>query len=200
MSALDIEKLDKSKQTEMKYLHSQAFESLYKWGHKKLKDDKGKEVTVHYSKLHRAPPGTCVYRGLIDDRLKALTNLARITPRYSGTDREIIVLPLKRGPYGSNRAVEFFTSPLERHQIKSSTNFYIIGGQHIVESYKNLVDGREINDADKAKASTFSIIPVWASKSDHIKFMLLSHVLNQDMASLKKEHTFIMQVLNAWIK
>ena len=41
MSAVDIEKLDKAKQNEIKNLYSQAFKPLYKWGHKKLKDDKG---------------------------------------------------------------------------------------------------------------------------------------------------------------
>ena len=165
-----------------------------------MKDDKGKEVIVHYSKLHRASLGTCVYWGLIDNRLKALTNLAGIIPRYSGTDKEIIVLPLKRGLYESNKVVEFFTSPLERHQIKSSTNFYIIGGQHTIESYKNLVNGSEIDDANKAKVSTFCIISLWAPKSGHIKLMLFSYLLNQDMAGPRKEHTFIMQVLNAQIK
>ena len=50
-----IEKLDKAKQTEMKNLNTGAFEPLYKWGHEKLKDDKGQDVTLHFSKLHRAP-------------------------------------------------------------------------------------------------------------------------------------------------
>ena len=56
MSASDIEKLDKTKQTEMKNLYSEAFEPLYKWGHERLKDDKEAPITVHFSKLHRAPP------------------------------------------------------------------------------------------------------------------------------------------------
>lgn len=60
MSASDIEKLDKTKQTEMRHLYSQAFEPLYTWGHEKLKDDIGDEVTVHYKQLHRAPPGTWI--------------------------------------------------------------------------------------------------------------------------------------------
>ena len=55
MLAADIEKLDKAKQTEMKNLYTGAFEPLYKWGHEKLKDDKGQDVTMHFSKLHRAP-------------------------------------------------------------------------------------------------------------------------------------------------
>ena len=41
MSAVDIEKLDKAKQIEMKNLYTGAFEPLYKWGHEKLMDDKG---------------------------------------------------------------------------------------------------------------------------------------------------------------
>ena len=57
MSAVDIEKLDKAKQTKMKNLYTRAFEPLYKWGHEKLKDDKGQDVTMHFSKLHRAPRG-----------------------------------------------------------------------------------------------------------------------------------------------
>ena len=74
MSTSDIEKLDKVKQTEMKNLYSQAFEPLYKWGHKNLKNDKGKDFTMYFSKLHKAPHGSIVYRGLINERLKALTN------------------------------------------------------------------------------------------------------------------------------
>ena len=181
MSALDIEKLDKAKPTEMKNLYSQAFESLYKWGHQKLKDDKHKDVTVHVSKLYRAPHGSIVYQGLIDGRLRALIDQARINPRYSGTDREIIVLPLKRGLYGSSRVVEFSNTLLERNQIKSSTHFFIIGGQHIVKCYKNHVKSGEIDEADKAKTSTFNIILVFAPKANHMKLLLLSRVLNQDM-------------------
>ena len=74
MSVADIEKLDKAKQNEIKNLYNQAFEPLYKWGHKKLKDDKGQDVTVHFSKLHRALQGSIVYQGLIEERLRALTN------------------------------------------------------------------------------------------------------------------------------
>ena len=59
---------------EMKNLYSQAFEPLYKWGHEKLKDDKGKDVSVHFSKLYKAPHGSILYQGLIDERLRALTN------------------------------------------------------------------------------------------------------------------------------
>ena len=168
----------------MKNLYSGAFKPLYKWGGEKLKDDKGKDVTVHFSKLYRAPQGSIVYRGLIEERLRALTNWqARINPRYIGTDREITVLPLKRGPYGSNGAVEFYSTPPNRNQLlKSTIHFFIIGGQHMVECYKNLVESGEVDEADKAKASTFNIIPVFAPKVDHLKLLLLSHVLNQDMA------------------
>ena len=193
MSAADIEKLDKVKQTEMKNLYSGAFEPLYKWGGEKLKDDDGKDVTMHFSKLHRAPQGSIVYRGLIEERLRALTNQARINPRYTGTDREITVLPLKRGPYGSNRVVEFYSTLPDRNQLlKSTTHFFIIGGQHTVECYKNLVEAGEVDEADKAKASSFNIIPVFAPKADHLKLLLLSRVLNQDMAGPQKKATFMM--------
>ena len=74
MSAADIEKLDKAKHTEMKNLYSGAFEPLYKWGGEKLKDDEGNDFTVHFSRLHRAPQGSIVYQGLIEERLRALTN------------------------------------------------------------------------------------------------------------------------------
>ena len=116
----------------MKNLYSGAFEPLYKWGGEKLKDDEGKDVTVHFSKLHRAPQGSIVYRGLIEERLRALTNQARINSRYTGTDREIIVLALKKGPYGSNRAVEFYSTPLDRNQLLKSTThfFYYRGSAH----------------------------------------------------------------------
>ena len=183
MSAADIEKLDKAKQTEMKNLYSGAFEPLYKWGGEKLKDDEGNDFTVHFSRLHRAPQGSIVYRGLIEERLRALTNQARINPKYTGTDREITVLPLKRGPYGSNRAVDFYSTPPDKNQLlKSTTHFFIIGGQHTVECYKNLVEAGEVDIADKAKASSFNIIPIFAPKADHLKLLLLSRVLNQDMA------------------
>ena len=183
MSAADIEKLDKAKQTEMKNLYARAFKPLYKWGGKKLKDDDGKDVTMHFSKLHRAPQGSIVYRGLIEERLRALTNQARINSRYTGTDKEITVLPLKRGPYGSNRAVEFYSTPPDRNQLlKSTTHFFIIRGQHTMECYKNLVESGEVDVADKAKASSFNIIPMFAPKADHLKLLLLSRVLNQNMA------------------
>ena len=83
---------------------------------------------MNFSKMHRALIGSIVYWSLIDERLKALTNQAHINPRYNGTNREITVLPLQRGPYGSSKVVEFYTSPPEKHQIKPSSNFFIIGG------------------------------------------------------------------------
>ena len=40
----------------------------------------------------------------------------------------------------------------DRNQLlKSTTHFFIIGGQHTVECYKNLVEAGEIDEADKAK-------------------------------------------------
>ena len=142
-----------------------------------------------------------MYRGLIEERLRALTNQAQINSKYTGTDREITVLPLKRGPYGSNRAVDFYSTPPDKNQLlKSTTHYFIIGGQYTVECYKNLVEAGEVDIADKAKASSFNIIPVFAPKADHLKLLLLSRVLNQDMAGLQKEATFMMQILNARIK
>ena len=156
---------------------------------------------MHFSKLHRAPQGSIVYRTLIEERLRALTNQARINPRYTGANREIIVLPLKRGSYGSIRVVEFYSTPPDRNQLLKSTNhFFIIGDQHTVECYKNLVEFGEVDEADKAKASSFNIIPVFAPKANHLKPLLLSRVLNQDMAGFQKEATFRMQILNARIK
>ena len=70
----------------------------------------------------------------------------------------------------------------------------------MVECYKNLVESGEVDEADKAKACSFNIIPVFAPKADHLKFLLLSRVLNQDMAGLQKEVTFMFQILNARIK
>ena len=202
MSTTNIEKLDKAKQTKnLKNLYTGAFEPLYKWGGKKLKDDEGKDVTMHFSKLHKAPQGSIVYRGLIEKRLRALTNQACIDPRYTGTDREITVLPLKRGPYGSNRAVEFYSTPLDRnHLLKRTTHLFIIEDQHTVECYKFLVESGEVDETDKAKASSFNIIPMFAPKADHLKLLLLSRVLNQDISGPQKEATFMMQILNARIK
>ena len=171
----------------MKNLYTGTFEPLCKWGHETLKDDKEQDVTVHFFKLHKTPRGSIVYRGLIEESLRALTNQARINPRYTRTDREITVSPLKRGPYGSKRAVEFYNSPPDRnHILKSTTHFFIIGGQHTVECYKNLVESGEVDKADKAKVSTFNIILVFASKADHLKLLLLSCMLNQDMVGCKR--------------
>ena len=64
----------------------------------------------------------------------------------------------------------------------------------------NLVESGEVDEADKAKASTFNIISVFAPKADYLKLLLLSRVLNQDMAGPQKEATFMMQILNAQIK
>ena len=47
-----------------------------------------------------------------------------------------------------------------------------------MECYKNLVESSEIDEAKIAKVSTFSIIPVFAPKADHMKLLLLSRVLN----------------------
>ena len=63
----------------------------------------------------------------IKERLRALTDEARINPKYTETNREITVLPLKRGLYGSSRAVEFYNTLPDRNQIKSTTHFFIIG-------------------------------------------------------------------------
>ena len=128
---------------------------MYKWGHEKLKDDKGKEVSMHFSKLHKAPHGSIVYRGLIDERLRALTNQAQINSRYSGIDREITIFPLKKGPYGSTRAIEFYNISPERNQIKSSTHFFIIGDQHTIGCYKNLIQVDEIDDQTKPRHPPF---------------------------------------------
>ena len=125
-----------------------------------MKDDNGKDVTVHFSKLHKAPQGSIVYRGFIEERLRALTNQAYINPKYTGTDKEIIVLPLKRDPYGTNRAVEFYSTPPDRNQLlKSTTHFFIIGGQHTVECYKNLVEAGKVDEATKPRPPTSISFP-----------------------------------------
>ena len=69
-----------------------------------------------------------------------------------------------------------------------------------MECYKNLVESSKVDKADKAKASTFNIILLFVPKADHLKLLLLSRVLNQDMAGPQKEATFMMQFLNAQIK
>ena len=51
----------------------------------------------------------------------------------------------------------------------------------MLECYKNLVEFGEVDEADKAKASNFNIIPVFAPKANHLKLLLLSRVLYQDM-------------------
>ena len=57
------------------------------------------------------------------------------------------------------------------------------------ECYKNLIESGKVDEANKAKASRFNIIPVFAPKADHLKLLLLSRALNQDMAGPQKEAT-----------
>jgi hypothetical protein len=76
----------------------------------------------------------------------------------------------------------------------------IIGGQHTVEAHKNLIDVGEIAESNKAEASRFSVIPVWAHKRDPMKLILLSRVLNQDIAGPQKEESFTKQLMHARMK
>jgi len=84
---------------------------------------------------------------------------------YDSKVRHITVLPLKLGPYGVNGAkvrVTFWDSTPNKKDLTSTTNYYIISSQYIIKAYKNLVESKEIPMCDKAQASTFKIIPVWA--------------------------------------
>ena len=97
---------------------------------------------MHYSKLHKTPRGSCIYCGIIKERLKALTNHARIHPKFKGFDREITVLPLKKDLYGPNKAMELYSTPLDRHLISSYIHFHIIeGATHNLVLYRSYQRG-----------------------------------------------------------
>jgi hypothetical protein len=200
MSAADIERLSTAKMKEMKSIYHNYFSGLYDWGTKPLTDAQGTPIMVHYKFLHKAPAGDIVYRGIQRDRLIAITNQVRIQSKFHASDRIITVLPLQRGPYGANKVVQYYDERPTKAAIQKDTHFYIIGGQHTVEAHKNLIAAGEIAESDKAEASRFSVIPVWAHKKDSMKLMLLSRVLNQDIAGPQKEESFTKQLMHARMK
>ena len=154
---------------------------------------------MHYKYLHRAPPGRMVYRSIHKGRLQGILNRVRINGDYHSEYRLITVLPLKRGPYGSDGVVEFFNPCPPREKLTNTTHYYIIGGQHTVEAHKILVESGEIPECDKEDASTFNIIPLWAY-NDSLEIMHLSEALNQNIAGEQKEQTFLTQLVHARLK
>jgi len=83
--------------------------------------------------------------------------------------------------------VAFYDSIPNKKDLMSTTNYYIIGGQHTIKVHKNLVESGEILECDKAQASSFKIIMVWAPVSSasysNVDLVFLSRSLNQNIAS-----------------
>jgi hypothetical protein len=90
--------------------------------------------------------------------------------------------------------------PIKRHFLKDTTEFYIIGGQHKVEAHKTLVGNNEISEADQAKASRFNVIPLWCASMEKTKLLMLSRILNQELAGAQKEQSFMQQLVHARLK
>jgi hypothetical protein len=62
--------------------------------------------------------------------------------------------------------------------------FFIIGGQHRVEAYTQLVNDGTFKEADKHAANNFPIIPVFTTPENHKRLETLSQILSQDLAGL----------------
>jgi len=97
------------------------------------------------------------------------------------------VLPIKLDPYGADAKATFYDSCPKVDSIRKDTNYYIIGGQHIVEAYKILVAKGEIPEVDVQEASCFKIISFFAPQGKFINVMHLSRVLNQNVMGEQKE-------------
>lgn len=200
LTEADVKKLSTTQKDAMKTLYTNFFNSLYMWGRKPLKKVSGELIRVHHNYLHLAPTPGVVYRGIQDDRLEAITNKALIAPDYESELRVITVLPLMLGPYGPHNVVKYYEEkPPDSVFQDPKTHYYIIGGQHTVTAFKNLLEKNQIRE-DKHLASTFNIVPVWAKPSKHTDLMHFSRALNQNLVGEQKEQNFTKQLLNARIK
>ena len=127
MTDVEINKLMPTEMKAMNVLYKQVFSPMYAWGKKPLTDESREGIRVHYKYLHRAPPGRMVYRSIHKGRLQGILNRVRINGDYHSEYRLIIVLLLKRGPYGPDGIVEFFNPCPPREKLTSTTHYYIIG-------------------------------------------------------------------------
>ena len=199
MTDVEINMLVPTEMKAMNALYKQVFSPMYAWGKKLLTNESGEGICVHYKYLHRAPPGRMVYRSIHKSRLQEILNRVRIDGDYHSEYRLITVLPLKLGPFGPEKIVEFFNPCLPREKLTSTTHYYIIGRQHMVEAHRILVEIGEIPKCDKDDANTFNIIPLRAY-SESLEIMHLSKALNQNIASEQKEQTFLTQLVFVCLK
>ena len=201
MTDVEVDKLSAAEIKAMNKLYKDTFNPLYKWGKKPFTDGSGKPIWVHYKFLHRAPPGRLVYRGLEMTRLKKICNQVLVDADYNSEYRNITVLPLKHGPHGPHQAVTFWETLPKRTSITEKSHYYIIGGQHTVEAYKQLIDKGDIPECDIPLASTFKIIPIWQKfdlqRNDIVH---LSKSLNQNIVGEQKEQSFMQQLRHAHIR
>ena len=140
-----------------------------------------------------------VYRSIHKGRLSGILNRVHIDGDHHSEYKLITVLPLKRGPYGPIKIVEFFNPCVPREKLTTTTHYYIIGGQHMVEAHRILVETGEILECNRDDASTFNIIPLWAH-NELLEIMHLSKALNQNIAGEQKEQTFLTQLVHACLK
>jgi hypothetical protein len=67
MTSSDIEKLNPGQMAKMKKLYQDTFNPLYIFRAGSLTGDDNNPVQVHFSRLHKAPAGKIVYRGIQED-------------------------------------------------------------------------------------------------------------------------------------
>ena len=197
----EVAKLEPSEIKEINKLYNTVFKPMYIWEKKPFVAVNGELLRVHYKYLHQAPSGRLVYRSIHQQRLVGIKNRILVDADYHSENRYITVLPLRRGPYGPDKTVDFFSSCPRKDQITAKTHYYIIGGQHTVQGTQELIESGDIPHGDKAVASTFNIIPIWANYDNkRTEMMHLSKALNQNVAGEQKEQRFMQQLANARIK
>jgi hypothetical protein len=181
MTSFDIEKLNPGQMAEMKKLYQDTFDPLYIFGAGPLTGDDNNPLQFHFSRLNKAPAGKIVYRGIQEDRLNAIINQAHIQSKFNCSERVIVVLPLKLGPYGGQGQVSMYKEePIKKNLLKDTTEFYIIGGYHTVEAHRTLVANNEIPEVDQVEASQFNVILVWCAPKEKTKLLMHSRVLKTE--------------------
>jgi hypothetical protein len=102
---------------------------------------------------------------------------------------EIYALPLKRKPRLGDRSMEAVMERMPDMEEKiiedgkeipwyqgKNVHWYIIGGQHTVESFRKIVSGEPVGSAQREELLKFEIIPVFSK--DPAMFTRVSTTLN----------------------
>jgi hypothetical protein len=155
---------------------------------------------IHFDRLHRAPKGIWVYRGIEPERLEDILNATRARSQATASISEIRVMPLKSKPL-PGRVDFFMTKPTVQDCQKESTHFWIIGGQHTVEAHKILAKDLP-STWTMDEISHFPVIPVWAKpdKEGELNMLQYSRGLNQDLSGVRKEPCFTEQIATCRLK